>query len=57
MSEEGEWTRRTKLKTQITISAVVLGASLFIVLWGGYDDSYSKWAFGMVGLVVGYWLK
>ena len=49
--------QQTKLCVQIAVSATVLVASLFIILSGRYDETYIKWAFGMVGLVVGYWLR
>jgi uncharacterized membrane protein len=39
------------------VSAVVLITSLYVILSGRYPDATTKWAFGMVGLVVGYWLR
>lgn len=47
----------TKLLCQIAVTGLVLLSSLFVILSGFYDEAYSKWAFGMVGLVVGYWLR
>lgn len=48
----------TKLRMQIVVSAVVLIVSLILILASGhYNSDCTKWAFGMVGLVVGYWLK
>ena len=41
----------------IVVSGAALAAALYIILSAGYPDSYSKWAFGMVGLIVGYWLR
>lgn len=41
---------------QIAVSAIVLAASL-AVIFAPFPDAYTKWAFGMVGLVVGYWLR
>ena len=43
--------------TRIAVSVVVLVAALFIILSKMYADDYNKWAFGMVGLVLGYWCK
>ena len=41
----------------IVVSLALLGAALFIILTDSYPDSHSKWAFGMVGLIAGYWLR
>ncbi len=49
--------RRTQVVVQIIISVVVLAAALYVILEGSYPDKYAMWAFGMVGLVVGYWLR
>jgi hypothetical protein len=45
-----------KVKAQLGVSAAAFGASLVIIL-GNYPDDYTKWAFGMVGIVLGYWLR
>lgn len=50
------WAVRVKLFVQIGVSAIVLIAS-FAILFGSFPDDYKKWAFGMIGLVVGYWLR
>jgi len=52
-----QWSSRAKLGMQIVISLIILAVSLFMILSNSYSDSYVKWAFGMVGLVVGYWLR
>lgn len=52
-----DWLLRVKLLVQISLSAVILGASLMVILSNAYPESHSKWAFGMVGLVIGYWLR
>jgi uncharacterized membrane protein len=49
--------RRTMLFIRIGLSVVVLGVSLVIVLSQKLSSDYTKWAFGMIGLVVGYWLR
>ena len=52
-SPRDRWT----LVARVVVSAVVLTASLVIILSGGYPDATTKWAYGMAGLVVGYWLR
>lgn len=39
------------------LSVAVLGASLWVILSGGYQDATEKWAFGAIGTVLGYWFK
>ena len=41
----------------IGVSLILLFASLTIILSNSYPDSHSKWAFGIVGLIAGYWLR
>lgn len=42
---------------RIGVSMIVLGVALFVILSQSFPSDYNKWAFGMVGLVVGYWLR
>ena len=37
-------------------SASVLSVALFVILSGGFEDSTQKWAYGIVGMVLGNWL-
>lgn len=46
-----------KLCVKIAVSAIVLAAALYVILSQKFPDDYNKWAFGMIGLVVGYWLR
>ena len=39
------------------VSVVILVASLYIILSDVYETSHSEWAFGVVGVVIGYWLR
>ena len=48
---------RIKLYVKITISAIILVASLYVALSQKFPDEYNEWAFGMIGLIVGYWLR
>jgi len=46
-----------RLGVQILVSLVILAASLYIIISKGYDEPSAKWAYGMAGLVAGYWLR
>jgi hypothetical protein len=41
---------------QAIVSLAVLGAALFIILTHRFEPG-ERWAYGSVGMVVGYWLK
>lgn len=41
----------------VVVSLAVLCASLYVVLSGHYDDSTQKWAFGIIGSLIGFWVK
>lgn len=41
----------------IVVSLIMLLASVFIIMVDSYSEQHSEWAFGMAGLVVGYWLR
>jgi hypothetical protein len=43
--------------TRIGVSVTVLLSALAAILWNSYPDSHLKWAFGVVGVILGYWLK
>jgi bacteriorhodopsin len=42
---------------RLIISVVVLIVALYVILAGSYPDATVKWAFGAVGIVLGYWLR
>jgi hypothetical protein len=46
-----------KAVMMVVVSILVLGSSLFIILSGQYDSESQKWAFGVVGMIVGFWLR
>jgi hypothetical protein len=48
---------RTKVKMQIFVSTVVLAAALVVILSKSYGEADTKWAAGIVGVVIGYWLR
>lgn len=41
----------------IVLSLLFAAAALFVILWTGYPDAQEKWAFGVIGTILGYWLK
>ena len=48
---------RIILFVRIGISAIVLGVGVYVLLSHKFPQDYTKWATGMIGLVVGYWLR
>jgi hypothetical protein len=42
---------------RVVVSLVVLFVAIYVILNNGYPDATTKWAFGVVGLILGYWLK
>lgn len=44
------------LVMQVSISAIMIIAGLYIILSKKYEPDTIKWAFAIIGLVVGYWL-
>jgi hypothetical protein len=45
------------LVIQVVVSLAVLLLAAVILLGGGHAADSQKWAFGIVGVVVGYWLS
>jgi len=48
---------RTTTFVRIGISLIVLGSALYVILSQNFPDESSKWAYGMVGIIIGYWLR
>jgi hypothetical protein len=42
---------------QVAVSLVLLCVGLYIILSRSYEAETQKWAFGVVGIVVGFWLS
>lgn len=45
-----------RMVMQIVVTGVVLLAGLYIVLSADYSGDTERWAFGVIGAVLGYWL-
>ncbi len=48
---------RVRVGLQLAVSAVILGAGLWVILSGHYRADSERWAAGAIGTVMGYWLK
>ena len=48
---------RTRMVMTIIVSLTAFGVSLYIILSPSYTEAHWDWAFGTVGLVLGYWLR
>ncbi|MEJ0078137.1 MAG: hypothetical protein WDO17_22385 [Alphaproteobacteria bacterium] len=42
---------------QIALSAILLFASLFVILSKLYEPGDKHWAYGIIGTIIGFWLK
>ncbi|MGD0731787.1 MAG: hypothetical protein ABR956_11020 [Terracidiphilus sp.] len=42
---------------RIGFTAAVLAIAAIVILTNNYPDAHIKWAFGVVGVILGYWLK
>ncbi len=50
-------TRRTKLLVRIWLSLILGLACLYIILFRPTDGTMTAWAGGILGTIVGYWLR
>lgn len=48
---------RWMLVVRLIVSGLFASAALYVILSDSYPDATSKWAFGIAGLVIGYWLR
>ena len=42
---------------QIVVSLILLGVALYVILSKQYAAADTNWAYGIVGTIIGYWLK
>ncbi len=51
------WQKRIRVAATLVVTVTMTAAALYVIVKGGYPDATSKWAFGTVGMVLGYWLR
>jgi len=51
------WRDRLNLIIRACVSVTVLTCALYVILSDIYPDSTAKWAYGAIGIVIGYWLR
>ena len=51
------WVGPAKAIMAMLVSLVVLFAALYVILSKSYESDTQKWAYGVIGLVVGFWLR
>lgn len=49
--------KQVKVWAQVVISGILLLFSIYLISSEPADSVKLKWAFGIVGIVIGYWLK
>jgi hypothetical protein len=49
--------KKVRLAMEVVVSLAVLISALAVLISNKYDDTYTKWATGAVGFVLGYWLR
>ncbi len=53
----GDWEEIIRGVSLAILIIAVLGVSLYIVVSSRYEAESERWAFGTVGVLLGYWLK
>ncbi len=49
--------KKLKLKVQIWITGVLGLFSMGIIIYEPAESALVKWAIGIIGIIIGYWLK
>jgi hypothetical protein len=49
--------RQIKLGMQVSISLLILGGALYIIISPAYQGNDKHWAYGSAGTILGFWLK
>jgi hypothetical protein len=45
-----------RVTMQVILSLIVLAAALYVILSKKYEDAAQKWAYGAIGMILGFWL-
>ena len=48
---------KTKIKVQIGVTAILGLFALYLIATEPANSDKLKWAYGIVGIIIGYWLK
>jgi len=48
---------KIKIRVQVGITIIAGLFSIYLISTEGDNSSKLKWAFGIIGLLIGYWLK
>lgn len=56
-AEIASWPERIEQLMPAFITVVVLLASIYIILSPGFGSDKNKWAYGSIGMILGYWLR
>jgi hypothetical protein len=48
---------KTKAIMAVVVSLIILLSALYIILSKTFPPETDKWAFGVIGVLLGYWLK
>jgi hypothetical protein len=48
---------KTKIKVQIGVTLVLGLFSIYLIATEPANSDKTKWAFGIIGIIIGYWLK
>jgi len=44
-------------RMQVALSLLLVSAALYLVLFREADGEVQKWSFGIIGIILGFWLK
>lgn len=48
---------RTTTFVRVGLTVIFVGACLFVILSQAFPEDSNKWAFGIIGVVIGYWFR
>jgi hypothetical protein len=57
MAAEFTTEQRWNFVARAALSAIIVAAGLYIIIWHSQSDAAVKWAIGAIGVVIGYWFR